>query len=86
MKVELHKKAIIDFEFWKNSGNNVIQNKIQQLIIAIKEDPYRGIGKPEQLKYDLAGQWSTRINQEHRIVYEVIDDILHVYSLKGHYK
>ena len=37
MKVELHKKAIIDFEFWRNSGDNAIQNKIQQLITAIKK-------------------------------------------------
>ena len=43
-----------------------------------------GIGKPEQLKYELTGQWSRRINQEHRIVYEVVDGALHIYSLKGH--
>lgn len=86
MKVELHNKAIRDFEFWKNSGNISIQKKIEQLISAIKENPYRGIGKPEQLKYELSGQWSRRINGEHRIVYEVIGHILHIYSLKGHYK
>jgi len=44
-----------------------------------------GIGKPEKLKHDLSGQWSRRINEEHRIIYEVVNDTLHIYSLKGHY-
>lgn len=85
MRVELHKKAIKDYEFWKTSGNTAIQKKIQQLISAIKENPFAGIGKPERLKHDLSGQWSRRINEEHRIIYDVIDNILYIYSLRGHY-
>ena len=85
MQVELHEQAITDFNFWKKSGNTAIQKKIEQLILAILENPFMGIGKPEQLKYELTGQWSRRINQEHRIVYEVVDGTLHIYSLKGHY-
>jgi len=85
MQVELHEQAITDFDFWKKSGNTAIQKKIEQLILAILENPFMGIGKPEQLKYELTGQWSRRINQEHRIVYEVVDGTLHIYSLKGHY-
>jgi toxin YoeB len=49
------------------------------------EDPFRGIGKPEGLKYALAGKWSRRINAEHRLVYEIDGEVLVVYSLKGHY-
>jgi toxin YoeB len=86
MQIELHEQAIIDLEFWRRSGNKSIQKKIEQLILAIQENPYMGIGKAEQLKYDLSGQWSRRINEEHRIVYDVIDDILNIYSLRGHYK
>jgi len=85
MQVELHEQAIIDFNFWKKSGNTAIQKKIEQLILAILENPFMGIGKPEQLKHELTGQWSRRINQQHRIVYEVVDGTLHIYSLKGHY-
>lgn len=85
MKVVLHKKAIKDYHFWKSSGNISIQNKIRQLISAIQSNPYTGIGKPEPLKYNLSGQWSRRINEEHRIIYEVIDDVLYIHSLKGHY-
>ncbi|WP_316806367.1 Txe/YoeB family addiction module toxin [Pedobacter agri] len=70
-----------------NSGRNqAIQKKIEQLILAIQENPYTGIGKPEQLRYNLSGQWSRRINEEHRIIYDVINNVLNIYSLRGHYK
>lgn len=53
----------------------------------IAAHPYTGIGKPEALKYDLAGKWSRRINSEHRIVYSVQNDIIEVYvfSMRFHY-
>jgi toxin YoeB len=58
--------------------------------MAIQENPFEGIGKPEALKHDLSGSWSRRINQEHRIIYEITRDgvvnILEIQSLKGHYK
>jgi toxin YoeB len=44
--------------------------------IIFEVDPYTGIGKPEPLKYELAGYWSRRINSEHRIIYSVHDDIV----------
>lgn len=49
------------------------------------ETPFEGIGKPEALKYNLAGKWLRRINGEHRIVYVVQGELIKVYSLKGHY-
>ncbi|MEH3114989.1 Txe/YoeB family addiction module toxin [Pedobacter terrae] len=83
MHIELHEQAITDLEFWKKSGNKAVQKKIQQLILSIQQNPFMGIGKPEQLKHDLSGQCSRRINAEHRIIYDVIDDILNIYSLRG---
>jgi toxin YoeB len=59
--------------------------KISTLVAAIAQDPFEGIGKPEPLKYGLTGSWSRRINQEHRIVYEVLDERIVIHSLKGHY-
>ena len=65
-------------------------NKISALIIDIQKHPFEGIGKPEPLKYQLTGKQSRRINQEHRIIYQVIDEntieILNILSLKGHYE
>jgi toxin YoeB len=74
-----------DLNFWVKTGNKAMLKKIAQLIEAIKVKPSEGIGKPEQLKHNLAGLWSRRINQEHRIVYEIMDDKILVHSLKGHY-
>lgn len=89
MEVIFAPKAIEHLKYWKKSGNKTIHEKIEQLIIPIQANPFEGIGKPEQLKYELSGSWSRRINEEHRIVYEIHDDgiivILEIQSLKGHY-
>lgn len=78
-------KALSDLSYWKKSGNVQAQKKISQLIEAIKENPFGGIGQPEELKYQWNGLWSRRINLEHRIIYEVLDETITIYSLKGHY-
>ncbi len=86
MEIIFLPEALKDLEFWKKSGDKQIQNKIKKLIIAIQENPTKGIGKPEQLKHDLAGSWSRRINKEHRIVYEIKEnDTIEFQSLRGHY-
>jgi len=89
MEIRYNEKAIDDLKYWKKSGNSIIQNKIANLLINIVESPFEGIGKPEPLKYNLSGKWSRRINEEHRIIYEVIieesNSFLKIYSLKGHY-
>ena len=85
MEIAYDDIAFHDIQFWKKSGNTVIQKKIQNLLTAIKEDPYSGIGKPEALRYSLAGKWSRRINGEHGIVYSVSENIIQIHSLKGHY-
>ena len=77
--------ALVDLNFWKQSGNTIIQSKISSLLAAIQEKPFEGIGKPKPLKNELSGKWSRRINKEHRLVYAISDKI-YVYSLRGHYK
>jgi toxin YoeB len=85
MQIIYTPKAREDLNFWIKTGNKVILKKILQLTEAIIENPFVGIGKPELLKYELAGLWSRRINQEHRYVYEISADSLNIISLKGHY-
>lgn len=89
MEVIFAPKALEDLKYWKKSGNKIIQKKIQELILAIQNNPFEGIGKPEQLKHNLSGLWSRRINQEYRLVYEINERneiiILDILSLKGHY-
>ncbi|SEL57639.1 Txe/YoeB family addiction module toxin [Parapedobacter koreensis] len=90
MEVIYTPQAVEDLKYWKKSGNKVVQKKIQQLIVAIMESPFEGIGKPEPLKHELTGSCSRRITQEHRLVYEVHEKdtstILEIQSLRGHYK
>ena len=90
MEIRYTPDALEDLEFWKKSGNKIIQKRIVLLIEDIRKHPFSGIGKPEALKYELTGKWSRRINSEHRIIYQVINeniiDILEILSLKGHYE
>ena len=71
-------------EQWE-STNKKIYKRIEQLIENIQENPHKGIGKPEPLKYELSGYWSRRITEEHRLVYKVTVDAILVVSCKYHY-
>ncbi len=88
MEIVFLEQAEKDREYWKKTGNKVIMKRITTLLKDIAEHPYIGIGKPEALKYELAGYWSRRINSEHRIIYSVHEEIVTVYvlSMRYHYK
>ena len=60
--------------------------KINVLVKDIQRTPFEGKGKPEPLKYDLAGFWSRRIDREHRLVYQANKNEILVYSCRFHYK
>lgn len=60
-----------DYLSWQNIDKKILK-RINDLIKDIKRSPYEGIGKPEPLKLTLAGKWSRRINDEHRLVYEIL--------------
>ncbi len=74
-----------DINFHTKAGNKHLLVKILALLDEIMEHPYTGTGKPEALKHNLSGLWSRRINQEHRLIYEVLPDKIIIHSLKGHY-
>ncbi len=86
MEIELTVAAKKDLEQWKKSGDSNALKRIKLLLSSIIETPYEGIGKPEALKYQLIGLWSRRITQEDRLVYEIKEETIIVYSLKGHYR
>lgn len=85
MEVVFKDKAIEDIIFWKKSGQKTIQNKISKLIEDIQLHPATGLGKPEVLKYELSGLGSREINKGNRLIYEVIEQQLHIISMRGHY-
>ena len=73
-----------DYLSWQKEDKNMLK-KINQLIKDIQRTPFHGIGNPEPLKYDLLGFWSRRIDREHRLVYQVFDNEMLIYSCKYHY-
>lgn len=88
MNVSFTENAWEDYLYWQKMERKMerkIVRRIHELIKDIKRNPFEGLGKPEPLKYDLAGKWSRRITEEHRLVYQVQGDGLIVYACKYHY-
>jgi toxin YoeB len=76
--------ALKDFVEWPRTDAKLHQ-RIAALIFETLRDPFQGLGKPEPLKHNLKGCWSRRISDEHRLVYTVSDQAIHVLSCKYHY-
>ncbi len=71
--------------YWQVTDKNLLK-KINTLLKDIQKTLYTGLGKPEPLKFDLAGKWSRRINDEHRLVYEVKKGEIIVFQCRYHYR
>ena len=84
MKITFSKNAWEDYLSWQREDKRLLK-KINELIKEIQRTPFEGIGNPEPLKYDLSGFWSRRIDREHRLVYQVVDNEILIYSCKYHY-
>ncbi|AHH21264.1 addiction module toxin, Txe/YoeB family [Nocardia nova SH22a] len=65
--------------------DRTILKAANKLINAVLADPFTGIGKPEPLKHQLAGNWSRRISREHRLIYAVTDTEIIVVGVGGNY-
>ena len=85
MEIILYDQALEDLGFWKRSGQKIITKKITSLIEDIQNNSYSGLGKPEELKHELSGWWSRRINKEHRLIYRVEEGQIHILSMRFHY-
>jgi toxin YoeB len=73
-----------DYLYWQKQDRKMVE-RINKLIREIQREPFEGIGKPEPLKHALAGFWSRRITDEHRVVYKVEGDVLLIAQLRYHY-
>ena len=73
-----------DLTYWINTDRKAAL-RVLELVHAVLQDPFRGIGKPELLKFGLAGFWSRRITQEHRLVYEVSESLVRFHQARYHY-
>ena len=73
-----------DLEYWIRVDRKIALRALN-LVEAIIRDPFEGIGKPEPLKYLMAGAWSRRLTEEHRIVYLVTNDRIDLLQARYHY-
>jgi len=73
-----------DLRYWVETNRRVAL-RVLDLVEAVMRDPFQGIGKPEPLKYVLAGAWSRRITEEHRLVYTVSADRVDFLQARYHY-
>ena len=71
MDINFTPNAWEEFEYWIDNDQDIVA-RIKDLLKSIRQNPFKGIGKPEPLRYDLKGYWSRRITGEHRIVYRVL--------------
>lgn len=73
-----------DYVYWQTTDRATLK-RINRLLDDIARDPFGGIGKPEQLRHALAGSWSRRISEEHRLVYTVDGDDVTIVQARYHY-
>lgn len=84
MRIVFSEHAWDDYLYWQKTDRKIVQ-RINTLIKEICRAPLAGVGKPEPLKHALAGYWSRRIDDTHRIVYKVEADDLRIAQLRYHY-
>lgn len=82
--MEFDPAAFADLAWWVEQDRKKAL-RIMKLIEAVQRDPFSGIGQPEPLRHEFAGCWSRRIDQEHRLVYEVSDSKIRILACRYHY-
>ena len=83
MEIVWQENAWEDYLFWQKNDKQKLK-RINQLIRDCQRNKFEGIGKPEPLKENLSGFWSRRIDKEHRLVYKIQDNRLHIVQCRYH--
>ena len=73
-----------DYLWWQTQDRKTLR-RINALLRDVLRDPTHGLGKPEQLRGELAGSWSRRIDETHRLVYDIQQDQIVIVACRGHY-
>lgn len=82
--LELTKTAQDDIIRHKRNGNKAVLKKIEKIFNELIEHPRIGIGQPKQLKFNLKGLYSRRLDKKHRLIYSIEDAIVTVYVLSAY--
>ena len=84
MKLVFAEQAWEDYLYWQAQDKKMLK-RINALLKEIMRTPFEGTGKPEALKHALAGYWSRRIDEEHRLVYKALPEEIWIAQLRYHY-
>ena len=84
MKLVFSDQAWEDYLYWQQQDKRIVK-RINELIESSMREPFSGIGKLEPLRHALAGYWSRRITEEHRMVYRSEKNALFLAQLRYHY-
>ena len=86
-RIEILPQADKDIRSYQKAGNKIALTRIRFLFKQLEAHPATGSGQPEQLKYELAGYWSRRIDKKNRLIYRINEEKLTVVvvSAVGHY-
>lgn len=82
--LEFDQAAFEDLAWWIEQDRSKAL-RIVSLIKDVQRDPFKGIGKPEPLKHEFKGCWSRRIDQEHRLIYQVTEEKIRILACRYHY-
>lgn len=85
MRIVFSARAWDDYLWWQRQDRKLLR-RINQLIQDVMRNGNEGIGKPEPLKHGFQGYWSRRINDEHRLVYKLVDDEVRIAACRYHYE
>ena len=84
MKYVFVEESWEDYLYWQKTDKQKIK-RINELLKDIARHPFEGMGKPEPLKFKYSGFWSRRIDEEHRLIYRVTNDEIHIAKCRYHY-
>ena len=82
--LEFDPAGLEDLAWWIQNDRKMAL-RLVRLMQETQKDPFGGIGKPEPLKHELAGCWSKRIDHEHRLVYQVLENKIRILACRYHY-
>ena len=84
MKKIFSDRAWEDYLYWQKNDKRMLK-KVNELLKDIDRNQHEGFGKPEPLRHSLSGFWSRRITEEHRLVYRISADEIHIAQIRYHY-
>jgi toxin YoeB len=84
MKLVFTELSWADYLFWQKNDKQKLK-RVNELLKDISRSPYEGIDKPETLRFNYAGFWSRRIDEEHRLIYRIVEDEIQIAKCRFHY-